>query len=257
MSFRLSVCIVTNTIDDKLFQTISSFKQEAFEICVGCNQLSVSEIAALEQKFPELRVVAMTWEGYGATKNKLAALASSDWILSIDSDEWADRTLVKTLMSLTLENPRRVYALQRMQRLGQHVIKHGSYGAPEWKPRLYNKWHVQWNLAKVHEELEYLDGSELLDVQSVEGILWHLTAENIAEVQEKNNHYAQLSAENMFQRGKSAHRLKPAMAAAMAFVKQYFLKNGLLDGGIGLQLARESARYTFLKYKFLRELQAR
>ncbi len=81
-----------------------------------------------------------------------------------------------------------------------------------------------------------------------------MTANDINEIKNKNNYYAQLSAENMFQKGKRANGLKPILAGTMAFVKQYFFKKGILDGSIGLQLAQESARYTFLKYKNLREL---
>lgn len=251
MKPKLSVCIISNMIDDRLYRVIDSFRHPSFEVCIGFNGLASGSINAFQQTAGDVRVFDLPWEGYGATKNSLAQKAAADWILSIDSDEIADTTLMESLSDIELSEFDKVYALKRVQKIGSHKIRFGSFGAPEWKIRLYHKNTVHWDLEKVHEELALSAGSK---VERVTGTLWHLTAENLAEIKAKNDHYARLSAENMLQRGKKAGLLKPGLSACMAFLKQYFFKKGALDGTIGWQLARESARYTYLKYSKLREM---
>ncbi len=251
MKPKLSVCIISNMIDERLYQVIDSFKHPSFEVCVGFNGIAAGQINAFQQITGAVKVFDLPWEGYGATKNTLAQKAAADWILSIDSDEIADTTLIHSLTQLDLESFNKVYAVQRIQKIGTHKIRYGSFGAPEWKIRLYPKDTVSWDLEKVHEDLQIPPGN---DVIKLAGTLWHLTAENLAAIKIKNDHYARLSAENMLQRGKKAGILKPGLSAFMAFMKQYFFKKGLLDGSIGWQLAWESARYTYLKYRNLRSM---
>lgn len=250
MNFKLSVCIVSNIIDNELHRSVQSFEHPLFEICVGFNGLDTEVINDFADRYPAIKVFDILWSGYGNTKNELAEKASSDWILSIDSDEIADDELIKALLGADLSDAKEVFALQRIQKIGQHQIRYGSFGA-EWKVRLYNREALCWNQEKVHEEL-ILDKS--YRVSSLNGVLWHLTSGSIQEVKLKNDHYALLSAQNMLLKGKKANALKPLMAAAMAFMKQYFLKKGILDGTVGLLLAKESARYTFLKYFNLRKM---
>lgn len=252
MKPKLSVCIISNMIDDRLFRVIDSFRHPSFEVCIGFNGLSTGSIDAFQQTAGNVKVFDLPWEGYGATKNNLAQKAAADWILSIDSDEIADTTLIESLAGIELSDSHKVYAIKRVQKIGNHKIRFGSFGAPEWKMRLYHKNTVRWDLEKVHEELVLSPGSK---VERLTGKLWHLTAENLAEIKAKNDHYARLSAENMRLRGKKAGILKPGLSACMAFLKQYLFKKGALDGAIGWQLARESARYTYLKYRKLREMQ--
>lgn len=251
MKPKLSVCIVANKVNVLLEEVLNSFAHPDFELCLGFNGNKEENLASLEQKFPLLKIVRLEWTGYGPTKNELAENASCNWILSIDSDEIANLDLVENLKNLVLENEQAVYALKRQQRIGKHQIRNGSYGIPEWKTRLYNKQFSTWNDAIVHEELNLpKNGIQ----HKLDGTLWHLTANNLEEIREKNNHYAQLSAESMLAKGKNANAIKPLLSGTMAFIKQYIIKKGILDGKIGFQLASEIARYTSLKYSIARKL---
>ena len=251
MKPKLSVCIVANKLNDLLEEVLHSFAHTDFELCLGFNGNKDENLASIQQQFPFLKIVQLEWIGYGPTKNKLAENASCDWILSIDSDEIANLELTTSLKQISLENDNVVYSLKRQQRIGKHEINNGSYGTPEWKIRLYNKQFSSWNNEIVHEELNL---PKTCIQHKLEGILWHLTASNLAEIREKNNHYAQLSAENMLAKGKTVSAIKPLLSGTMAFIKQYFIKKGILDGKIGFQLASEIARYTSLKYSIARKL---
>jgi glycosyltransferase involved in cell wall biosynthesis len=253
MNPKISVCIITNAISIELHEAVKVYPSPFYEIVVGFNQIAEEAVASFQLQHPQINCHILKWEGYGPTKNKLARLAKSDWILSIDDDEVADEELVAHLQQIDLENENQIFCLQLKHKIGTYRISYGTFGQMEWKKRLYNKSVVKWDEEEVHEALQY---PKSISLRQVNGILWHYTADTLAEMRTKNTQYALMSAQNMYKKGKRISRLKPFMAGFMAFIKQYLFKGGMLDGKIGYQLATEIARYTKLKYSNLLKLQA-
>lgn len=246
-----SVCIISNVIHTTLIRVVESYRMVSDDILVGFNGLDKKEVENFQAQYPFLKTKMISWKGYGPTKNELAASARYDWVLSIDSDEIASEPLQQALSGIRFSSPETVYAVKRVQQIGQQQIRYGAYGGEaEIKRRLYNRNTVQWDAEKVHEDLVLPEGVQTI---VLEGILYHHTAESIAQVILKNDHYAQLSAENMFEKGKKYSSLKPYVSGFSAFLKQYIFKKGLLDGKIGYQLARASARYAWMKYDLLQK----
>lgn len=253
MNPKISVCIITNAVTKELQEAVSRYPSPFYEILIGFNQIKEEQTKTFQLAYPHITCYFLKWEGYGPTKNKLAQLAKSDWILSIDDDEVADENLVNELQNLNLENPNNIYCFQLKHKIGSYKINHGTFGQLEWKKRLYNKKVVNWDEEQVHEALQY---ANTITLKQVKGILWHYTADSLREMRTKNTGYALLSAQNMYAKGKRVNSFKPFAAGFMAFIKQYFFKGGILDGKIGYQLAAEIARYTKLKYANLLQLQA-
>ena len=247
MSF--SVCIITNQVHAKLFEVLQSALPISDDVVLGTNGLSPADVDLLAAQFPQVRVLDLVWQGYGTTKNHLAAQANHHWILSLDSDEVLSDKLQKSIKELSLSDINTIYHLKRINFIGQQKVLHGDY-APELKPRLYHRLHAQWSADAVHETLLYPKNFKEI---SLEGALWHYTAKSIDEIRRKNDHYAQLSAQGMESKGKKTSFLKRQVAPLFAFVKNYFFKRGLLDGRIGWELANEQSRYTRQKYKCLKQ----
>lgn len=248
----LSVCIISNVVDAKLLKVIKSFRHPRLEICIGFNQLSNEVMQAFKKDHPYVKVYSLEWKGYGPTKNELATFANSDWILSVDSDEIADKILLRSILRIRLDNIRTIFSITRKYQIGTYNIQFGAYGKKEIKDRIYNKKLIRWDQQDVHETLILPSNIKRVHLY---GTLWHYTVESFEELREKNDHYAQLSAEHKFKAGKTARILTPFLSGSAAFLKNYFLKLGFLNGRIGWELAKETARYTALKYKFLQELQ--
>jgi hypothetical protein len=76
---------------------------------------------------------------------------------------------------------------------------------------------------------------------------------DMEEYSHKIVHYANLSAEKYFMRGKKATWLKVRLSPGFNFINYYILKLGFLDGHAGYVCARMTSYYTFLKYARLRE----
>ena len=100
------------------------------------------------------KVFVRAFEGYGATKNFANNQATNNWIFSIDADEELDKKLADYILSIKPHlNDTTVYECQRLNNYCGTWINHGGW-YPDKKVRLFNKQHVKWNLAEVHETIE-------------------------------------------------------------------------------------------------------
>lgn len=250
-----SVCIISNVINSTLIKVIDSYRSVSDDIQVGFNGLLAADVADFTLHHPGINTHLLTWKGYGPTKNDLVARAAHDWVLSIDSDEIASPELQRSLSAISFKDINTVYCLQLVHRIGSERIRYGTFGeTKELKRRLYNRKAVSWDTERVHEALIF---PRQVHFETLDGILYHHTAESTAVIRAKNRKYALLSAENMLEKGKKYGLLKPYFSGLNAFMKQYVFKKGFLDGVIGFRLARESALYAWWKYRFLEQLRQR
>lgn len=250
-STLIAACIISNRIDDQLQAVVEALRCPAIEIVIGFNQLDANAIQNFSQKNPDVKIHVLEWEGYGPTKNKLAEKTNTDWILSVDSDELADEIILDSLTKLQFENIKTVYQIIVGNSINNKAIKFGAFGSKIWKNRLYNKSIIHWDNKDVHESLIFPND---VIFKKLNGVFWNNTAENIQELKAKNTHYATLSAQDKFNKGKKATAWRAWAAGAMAFLKNFFIKAGFLNGKLGWDLAVESARYATLKYQLLRQL---
>jgi len=100
--------------------------------------------------FGNVKLIQGSFSGFGPTKNHAASLASGDWILSIDADEYLSDELVRSLDLADLADARRAYLVERHNLfMGRHV-KRGGWGN-DWLIRLYHRGQHRFTDAMVHE----------------------------------------------------------------------------------------------------------
>lgn len=190
------------------------------------------------------------WNGYGRNKNKGIAAAKHDWILNLDADEAIDETLKQSILQLPLQKTNEVFEMQYKNFFLDKWIRHGEWGSDK-HIRLFNRTTVKWNEAAVHENL-------LLPPQTMvtllKGHILHYTVHSMAEYEQKTVAYAKLNAQKYFEQGNKPSLLKQYLSPVFSFIQNYFFRLGFLDGREGLLIARTTARYTFLKYSFLKEM---
>ncbi len=248
---KISVCIIANKLTPRLRDVLLSYK-ECDELLLGFNGDKQHLVAYEFPTLDNLQVIQQKWNGYGATKNELAAQARNEWILSVDSDEVADGTLKAALQDFSPATNNEIYQLTIRHFFGNSQIKHGAWGRGKTKfLRLYNRSHTNWDTADVHETILVKENSI---VKELKGIIQHYTAESAQQFSSKNEHYARLSASKYYTRGKKATWIKRFAAPAFTFLKQYFFQLGFLDGAAGYTIAKGNAKYTFRKYQLLHQL---
>ena len=244
----VSVVIICKNEAAVIGATLQSLQGVSDDIIVYDNG-STDDTVAIAKGF-NVQVHQGSWEGFGKTKTKANSLAKHDWILSLDADERIDTDLKKSLLAFQPTGNRVVYDLRFKNFLGDKLLKYGEWGH-DYHIRLFNRTIVQWNNEPVHETLLIPP-----DVKAIRmnGCILHKTMKDLHEYAHKMVHYAMLSADKYYQKGKKASWFKIRLSPGFNFLNYYVLKLGFLDGHAGYICARMTAHYTFLKYARLREL---
>ena len=197
------------------------------------------------------RLIEGAWEGYGKTKRKATSLAKYDWILSLDADEAVDEELKNSLLQLDLSDEKVVYDISFKNFLGNKYLRYGEWGG-DHHIRMFNRRHVNYNEAEVHEDLEMPAG---IKVRKLKGHVLHQTVKDLDDYEQKTVRYALLNSDKYFRQGRKASFFKTTFSPAFTFINYYLLKLGFLDGHAGFICAKMTARYTYLKYARLKALQ--
>lgn len=190
------------------------------------------------------KVFITDWPGFGPQKNRALAKAQSDWVLSIDADEWISPTLrteiIKLLRSETI--PYQAYKIPRLSYYCGQCIRYGDWRSD--RPlRLFQRQHAQFSSDLVHESV-HTSGH----IGQLHGLIEHLAFSNMEEVLNKMNLYSSLWAQSAWQRGKRAGLLTAITHGLWTFFRGYFLFRGFLDGKMGLALALSNAQGCYYRY---------
>ena len=188
------------------------------------------------------------WQGYGIQRQIAQKYTTSDYVFMLDTDEQVTEEL-KTSIQNVLSQPQqanKVFACARRNWfLGHYMMHCGWY--PDRVIRLYLAKERTYNNNLVHESVNTV-GTEIINLS---GDLLHHTCEDYMDFQQKQLTYARSWAQERFAKGKRAG-LGTALAHALgAFIKTFFLRRGILDGGHGLLLSLTVSQYTFNKYAAL------
>lgn len=247
---QLSVCIVSNRLDEKLEEIIEVLHANKIEILIGYDG-NINKIPAEFNAAGHAKIQPVTWQGYSITKNELAAKAKSDWILSLDGDEVPDPELMNRLRELSFTDiaENQIFFIKRISFFEGKKIRHGAWGRDRVY-RLYHRKYSHWDNAIVHESLIRKEDTI---IKRLPGILHHYTADNYESFLNKSKNYARLSAQKYFAAGKKSPYWKRILSPVFTFVKEYIFQGGFLDGYAGIKIARVNALYTYWKYYYLQQ----
>jgi glycosyltransferase involved in cell wall biosynthesis len=244
---RLSVTIITLNEADHIAAAIdsASWADEILVIDSGSTD-GTADIA----RSKGARVSTREWAGYVDQKNHAASLAAHDWIFSLDADERITPALRAEVQSLLAsEPPRRGYRCPRVAfHLGRWIRTTDFY--PDYQTRLYDRRAARWRGRYVHESVD-VDGG----VGQLTAELEHYTYRDLADQIERVNHYTTLAAEQMYEAGRRTGAIELLVHPPAAFLRNYVLRRGMLDGTAGLTISLMQSYSVFLKFAKLRELQ--
>ena len=196
------------------------------------------------------RTETRSWTGYVDQKNFAAGLASNDWIFSLDADERIPAALASEIRSvLSSEPPHGGYRVPRVtHHLGQWIRTTDFY--PDYQTRLYDRRRAKWHGRHVHESVRVEGPSGQLTKE-----LEHYSYRNLSDHLDRINAYSTLAARQMYESGRRANALHLLFHPPAAFLRNYILRRGFLDGTVGLTLSIVNAYSVFLKFAKLWELQ--
>jgi len=237
---KLSVTVITRDEAANLAAALDAVRW-ADEIVVVDSE-STDATVEIARRYTS-RVVVEPWPGYVAQKNRAAALASHDWILSIDADERVTPALAAEIQALLAREPAAPgYRVPRVTfHLGRWIRSTDWY--PDRQLRLYDRRRARWTGAHVHESVK-ADGA----VVDLDGELQHYAYRDLSHHWQTMDRYTTLAARQMHEAGRAAGWLDLAVHPPAAFVRNYLLRGGFRDGVPGLIISTLNATYVALKF---------
>jgi glycosyltransferase involved in cell wall biosynthesis len=236
---NVSVTIITLNDADHIAAAIdsASWADEVIVVDCGSTDGTVDLVRA-----KGAAITTRAWTGYVDQKNHAASLARHDWIFSLDADERIPPALAAEIRALLAsEPPHHGYRVPRVTfHLGRWMRTTDFY--PDFQTRLYDRRAAQWRGKYVHESVS-VDGP----AGQLKNELQHYSYKDLRDHLERINRYSTLAARQMHEAGRRAGPLDLLIHPPAAFLRNYVLRRGFLDGMAGLTVSGVNAYSVFLK----------
>jgi glycosyltransferase involved in cell wall biosynthesis len=238
----LAAVIITYNEEANLADCLQSLHDIVDQIVV-LDSGSTDATLEIARRFGAKVAISDTWHGFGEQKNRALAMATTDWVLSIDADERITPDLANEI-STSIAQPQGItcFSLPRSSWYCGRFIRHSGW-SPDYVDRLFQSGTARFSDDLVHERLLHQS-----PVKRLQHPLLHYSFRNFSQVLQKLDRYSSASAAQAFARGKRASIFTAVGHAAWAFFRTYLLKAGFLDGAQGLALAISNAEGTYYKY---------
>jgi len=244
----LSVILITRNEEANLEACLASLEGIAQQIVV-VDTNSADRTLEIAQNHGALISQPSDWPGFGPQKNRALALATSDWVLSLDADERMTPALKSEILTAIHHNAHvDCFAIPRLSWYCGRFIRHSGWN-PDYVDRLFKRGTAQFSDDLVHERL--IPNGQ---VAKLKNPMLHYSFMNYSQVLQKLDRYSTASAEQAFAKGKTSSPLKAVLHGAWAFFRTYILRAGFLDGPQGFALAISNGQGTYYRYLKLWQL---
>ena len=191
------------------------------------------------------------WKGFGSQKQSAIDKCNNEWVLLLDADERIPPETASVICSVVLNSKKESAAgcsFMRKNFFYGRWIKHMGWW-PDRVVRLFRTDLGKMSNANVHEAVE-VEGR----IENLTCCIEHFTETDLKKILLKIDQYSTLGAEQSFAAGKRSSILGAFSRAGIAFLQNYALRLGFLDGSPGLILATTDSINKFFKYAKLWQL---
>lgn len=247
MNHPISCVMIVKNGERLLQRSLESLRDFPEVIVVDTG--STDRTMEIARSFPNVVLHERSFKGFGPSKQEAVALASHDWVLCIDSDEWLLPETTTAILSLPLHSE----SLYRFPRKnfyrGRHIRCCGWH--PDRVTRLFHRQYANYDDSPVHEKVIPLSACNVHFVDLPHPMAHHPYI-GIAHFLGKMQHYSALYADQ-HQGKKSTSPTKAFLRAGWMFFRNYFLQRGCLCGYPGFLISVYNASTTFWKHLTLYE----
>jgi glycosyltransferase involved in cell wall biosynthesis len=246
----ISVIVITKNEEAAIGRCLESAKW-ADEIVV-LDSGSTDRTVEISRGYTAKVHVSEDWPGFGPQKNRALELATGDWVLCLDADEWVtDKLRDEIKAAIASPGATVAFRIPRLSTFCGRYIRHSGWW-PDRVIRLFKRGHARFTDLLVHENMK---------VTGVMGVLreslMHESFTDLEDVLAKMDRYSTASAKMLHAQGKRAGLRSAVLRGLWAFIRTYFLRAGFLDGREGFMLAVSAAEGTYYRYAKLRMLWAK
>ena len=242
---KISVVIITFNEERNIKRCLASVQSVADEIIV-LDSFSTDKTEEICRSF-NVNFSQHKFDGHIQQKNRAMALATYDWVLSLDADEALDTVLTQEILRVKKNLSADAYKFNRMTNYCGQWIKHSGW-YPDIKLRLWDRRKGKWGGENPHDKVIMQPGSKVVHLK---GDLHHYSYYSVDEHIRQNDYFSTIGAQVLFDKGKKSSRFKAIYKSTWMFIRNYFFKLGFLDGKYGFTVCRLTASGTYAKYRKL------
>ncbi|MBI4432045.1 MAG: glycosyltransferase family 2 protein [Candidatus Omnitrophica bacterium] len=237
----LSVVVITKNEADRIRECLESVRW-ADEI-VLVDDFSTDETVKIAKEFTP-RVYERRMDIEGRHRNAAYALASHEWVLSLDADERVTPELAQEITELLKRGPDcNGYAIGRRNFVGNFWARHGGM-YPSAQLRLFKKSEFRYDeRAEVHPQAYMKDPRG-----NLKNDVLHYTYRNFTDAVAKLDRQTDLEAKKWFREKRKVGIFSTLRKMVDRFWRAYVSKKGYKDGVVGLFLAVNAGMYQFLSF---------
>lgn len=238
---RVSAIVITKNAESTIRRCLESVRwtDEIVVVDSGSTDRTLDMCRELGAKVHQ----TADWPGYGPQKNRALDLATGDWVLSLDSDEWVTPEL-RAEIGRAIAGPgdKAAFALPRRSSFCGRFMRHSGWW-PDYVRRLFRRGTARFSDDQGHDRL-IVNGA----IGRLSAPLYHETITDLDQLIDKMNMYSAMTARNLHERGRRASIFTALLHGGWAFFRTYFLRAGFLDGREGLMLAIANAESSYYRY---------
>jgi glycosyltransferase involved in cell wall biosynthesis len=243
----ISATVITKNEEQNIVACIESVLWADEIVVLDCG--STDQTLALCKKYePKVKVYEADWPGFGKQKNRVLALATSAWILSIDADERVTSELKQEILQKINHTNCVAYKIPRLTYFLGKPIKYCFGNKSDTPIRLIKKGFGDFSDDVIHEKI-IVTGI----TGELQNKLQHFSFGSAEELINKINSYSALGAAKLYDAKITTSYAKAFAHASWAFIKIYFLRFGFLDGWAGFIVAFSNFEGVFYRYAKLLE----
>lgn len=203
---------------------------------------STDSTLEIARQYP-VKILQRPFDNYSRQRNWAIDQATQPWVLMLDADERIPADLQQEIVQLLQANPPQpAYQISRKNFfMGERVRFSGWQN--DRVVRLFDKAQCRYSDKQVHEVLQVPGRTGKLSHR-----MEHHTYRSLPHYLDKWNQYSWLAAKDKIKKTKKVTLFHLALKPGVRFMRQYFLKLGVLDGRVGFIIAYLSASSVFMRY---------
>ena len=246
---KLSAAIITFNEEHNIERCINSLKGIADEIVV-VDSFSTDKTAEICKSLG-VTFIENKFSGHIEQKNFTLTQTTHDYVLSLDADEALDEELKESILNVKSNFKFDGYSFNRLTNyVDKWIYRCGWY--PDKKLRLFDKTKAKWAGVNPHDIIEMIEGSKTTQLS---GNILHYSYDSISDHINQTNKFTTIAAKEAFERGVRSSTFKIISRPILKFLKDYFLKRGILDGRYGFIICCINSLSALLKFSKIKDLQ--
>lgn len=188
-------------------------------------------------------LIQRVFDDFSTQKNFAIDKAKHDWIYILDADERVTPELEKEILEV-VEKPKEFvgFYIRRTFYFMGKKIKYSGWQRDK-VIRIFSKKYCRYNGSPVHEKIK-TDGK----IGFLKNKITHYSYRSFNHYIAKLNHYSDLRAKELHQKGKKVTLFHVLVKPIARFVIHYVIRLGFLDGFVGFVIAKTQAYGVLTRY---------